>query len=128
MYVKILDREGQVLYKRNMPNNFALFKKILTPFLPDSAVGVESTFNYYWLYDGCVESGVPFYLCHAAHRRIQYATGADDLKQSFSLNLEYRVRRRKRKDCSVFLMQNQIKVDKNRKGILFSLVEDPPSP
>jgi hypothetical protein len=32
MYLKILDREGKVLYKRNMPNNFALFKKILTPF------------------------------------------------------------------------------------------------
>jgi hypothetical protein len=54
-------------------------------------------------------------------RRIQYAAGADDLKQSFSLNIEYRVRRRKRKDCRVFLMKNQIKVDKNRKGILFFL-------
>jgi len=43
-------------------------------------------------------------------RRIQYAAGADDLKQSFSLTLEYRVRRRKRKDCRVFLMLNQIKV------------------
>jgi hypothetical protein len=54
-------------------------------------------------------------------RRIQYAAGADDCKQSFSLILEYPVRRRKRKDCRVFLMQNQIKVDKNRKGILFFL-------
>jgi hypothetical protein len=54
-------------------------------------------------------------------RRIQYAAGADDSKQSFSLYLEYRVRRRKRKDCRVLLMQNQIKVDKNRKGILFLL-------
>jgi transposase len=69
MYLKILDREGQVLYKRNMPNNFALFKQILTPFLPDIAVGVESTFNYYWLYDGCVEAGVPFYLGHAAYMK-----------------------------------------------------------
>ena len=39
MYLKILDREGQVLYQRNMPYNFALFKKILTPFLPEVAVG-----------------------------------------------------------------------------------------
>jgi len=54
-------------------------------------------------------------------RRIQYAAGADDLKQSFSLNMEYRVRTRKRKDRRVFLMQNQIKVDKNRTGILFFL-------
>ena len=69
MYLKILNREGQVLYKRNMPNNFALFKKILAPFLPDIAVGVESTFNYYWLYDGCVESDIPFYLGHAAYMK-----------------------------------------------------------
>ena len=52
-----------------MPNNFALFKQILHPFLPDIAVGVESTFNYYWLYDGCVEAGVPFYLGHAAYMK-----------------------------------------------------------
>jgi transposase len=30
---------------------------------------VESTFNYYWLYDGCVEAGVPFYLGHAAYMK-----------------------------------------------------------
>ena len=70
MYFKILDREGQILYRRNMPNNFALFKQILTPFLPDIAVGVESTFNYYWLYDGCVEAGIPFYLGHAAYMKV----------------------------------------------------------
>ena len=69
MYLKILDREGQVIYKRNMPNNFALFKQILTPFLPDLAVGAESTFNYYWLYDGCVEADIPFYLGHAAYMK-----------------------------------------------------------
>jgi len=69
MYLKILDRKGQILYRRNMPNNFAQFKQILTPFLPDIAVGVESTFNYYWLYDGCVEAGVPFYLGHAAYMK-----------------------------------------------------------
>lgn len=69
MYLKIVDREGRILYKRNMPNNFAQFKQILDPFLPDVAVGVESTFNYYWLYDGCVEAGIPFYLGHAAYMK-----------------------------------------------------------
>lgn len=69
MYLKIMDHEGQVHYKRNMPNNFALFKKILAPYLPDIAVGVESTFNYYWLYDGCLEAGIPFYLGHAAYMK-----------------------------------------------------------
>ncbi len=47
----------------------SLFKNILTPFHPDIAVGVASTFNYYWLYDGCVEAGVPFYLGHAAYMK-----------------------------------------------------------
>jgi len=69
LYLKILNREGRILYKRNMPNNFDHFKQILTPFLPDIAVGVESTFNYYWLYDGCVEAGIPFYLGHAAYMK-----------------------------------------------------------
>ena len=69
MYLKIVDREGRMLYKRNMPSNFAQFKQILDPFLPDVAVGVESTFNYYWLYDGCVESGIPFYPGHAAYMK-----------------------------------------------------------
>ena len=40
MYMKILDREGQVLYKRNMPNNMALFKKNLTPFLTTKYIHV----------------------------------------------------------------------------------------
>jgi len=69
MYLKSMDREGQVHYKRNMPNNFALFKKILAPYLPDIAVGVESTFNYYWLYAGCLEAGIPFYLGYAAYMK-----------------------------------------------------------
>jgi transposase len=69
MYLKILDCEGRILYRRNMLYNFALFKQILTPFLPDIAVGVESTFNYCWLYDGCVEAGICFYLGHAAYMK-----------------------------------------------------------
>jgi len=69
MYIKIVDKAGQVLFKRNMPNNFDLFKKTLEPFVPDISVGCESTFNYYWLYDGCVEAGIPFYLGHAAYMK-----------------------------------------------------------
>ena len=69
LYLKILDCEYRILYRRNMPNNFAHFKQIPTPFLPDIAVGAESTFNYYWLYDGCLEAGIPFYLGHAAYMK-----------------------------------------------------------
>lgn len=67
LYLKILDRKGPVLYKRNMPNNLVLFKEILTPYFPDIAVGAESTFNYYWLYNGCADAGIPFYSGHAVY-------------------------------------------------------------
>lgn len=69
MYIKIVDKQGQVLLKRNMPNNFELFKQTLERFIPDIAVGCESTFNYYWLYDGCKQSAIPFYLGHAAYMK-----------------------------------------------------------
>jgi len=69
MYIKIVDKAGQVLFKRNMPNNFDLFKKSLAPFAGDISVGCESTFNYYWLYDGCKEADIPFYLGHAAYMK-----------------------------------------------------------
>lgn len=69
MYIKIVDKAGQVLLKRNMPNNFGLFKQTIERFIPDIAVGCESTFNYYWLYDSCQEAGIPFYLGHAAYMK-----------------------------------------------------------
>jgi transposase len=33
------------------------------------SVGVESTHNYYWLYDSCQEAGIPFFLVHAFYLR-----------------------------------------------------------
>ena len=52
-----------------MPNNFDHFKQILSPYLPDIAVGAESTFNYYRFYDGYVAVGILSYLDHAAHNK-----------------------------------------------------------
>lgn len=69
MYIKVVDQSGQVLLKRNMPNNFGLFKQTIGRFIPDIAIGCESTFNYYWLYDGCKEADIPFYLGHAAYMK-----------------------------------------------------------
>lgn len=61
-YVCVMDNDGQILLRRNLPNNFEKFKQIVTPFLPDLAVGAESTFSYYWLADGCKEAEIAFYL------------------------------------------------------------------
>jgi transposase len=52
-----------------MKNGFSMLKTRLKPFLPDIAIGVESTYNWYWLADGCREAGIPFYLGHALYMK-----------------------------------------------------------
>jgi len=64
-YFCIMDRAGNILLNRNLPNNFPVFKSLIQPFLPDLVVGAESTYSYYWLFDGCREVGIPFFLGHA---------------------------------------------------------------
>ena len=66
-YLCILDQVGDIQLRRNIPNNFQMFKYFVEPYLPDLAIGVESTYNYYWLLDGCNESGMNFYLGHALY-------------------------------------------------------------
>jgi len=41
----------------------------LQPFLHDLVVGCESTYNYYWLLDGCRDAGLRFYLGHALYMK-----------------------------------------------------------
>jgi hypothetical protein len=48
-----MNASGDILLKRNLPNNFAVFKSAVNKFLPDLVVGAESTYSYYWLYDAC---------------------------------------------------------------------------
>ena len=64
-YICIMDKEGNILLHRNMRNDFKSFKSIITKYLPSISVGTESMNSYYWLADGCVDSGIPFYLGHA---------------------------------------------------------------
>lgn len=68
-YICIMDRDGNILLNRNLPNNFLVFKSLINPFLPDLVVGAESTYSYYWLFDGCREAGIPFYLGHAFYMK-----------------------------------------------------------
>ena len=64
-----MDRQGDILFQRNMPNNFNIFYQYVRPFLPDMAVGVESSCYYYWLADACQEAGIPFNLGHAYYMK-----------------------------------------------------------
>lgn len=69
MYTTVKDKAGQILFHQNLPNSFPSLLSALQPYLPDVAVGVESTFNWYWLSDACRESNIPFYLGHALYMK-----------------------------------------------------------
>jgi transposase len=69
MYARIKDKEGTTLLHGNMPNDFDTVKEFIGPYLPDIAVGVESTCFYYWLADACRKEGIPFYLGHALYMK-----------------------------------------------------------
>ncbi|MCG8608389.1 IS110 family transposase [bacterium] len=68
-YLCVMNREGETLLKRNIPNHFKTFKGFIDRFTGDLAVGCESTYNYYWLLDGCRDAGIPFYLGHALYMK-----------------------------------------------------------
>ncbi len=65
----IMDRSGNIQVRKKLQNNFEVFKKSLEAYKGKISVGVESTHNYYWLYDGCRKAGIPFYLGHAYYLR-----------------------------------------------------------
>ena len=69
MYGCVMDKSGNILFHRNMQNDFDIFKYFMHPFLPNLAVGVESSAYYYWLADACDEADIPFYLGHALYMK-----------------------------------------------------------
>jgi transposase len=69
MYISVMDKEGEILFHRNMPNDFDIFKNYVERFRPEMAVGVESSCYYYWLADACKEADIPFYLGHAYYMK-----------------------------------------------------------
>jgi len=69
MFVCIMNARGEIISHRNMPNEFSIFMKVIEPYCYSIAVGVESTFNWYWLADRCKETGIPFFLGHALYMK-----------------------------------------------------------
>lgn len=69
MYTTVMDKSGALLFHKNLPNSGPEFLEALRPFREDIAVGVESTFNWYWLADTCRKEGIPFYLGHALYMK-----------------------------------------------------------
>jgi transposase len=68
-YFVVQDRTGNCTLKGNLPNKFDAFKEFIEPFKGKIVVGVESNFNYPWLYDGCKQENIAFLLGHAPYMR-----------------------------------------------------------
>lgn len=70
LFATVVDKDGNIYLKRKLNNEFDLFYRSVQPFLPDLAVGTESTYNWYWLADGCKKQNIPFYLGHAHYMKL----------------------------------------------------------
>ncbi len=70
MYVCVLDKNGVLQFHHEMPTDFARLLKHLKPYLANIAICAESTFNWYWLADGCAKQEIPFFLGHALYMKL----------------------------------------------------------
>ena len=65
--VVVTDEQDYVLEEKRVPNDLAVIVKLLEPHREELAgVVVESTFNWYWLVDGLMESGYAVKLANPA--------------------------------------------------------------
>ena len=67
MSVCIMDKNGKVLVRKSIKCEIDLLMNILKPYRKSITVGVESTFNWYWLLDGLKKHKVPSHLGHALY-------------------------------------------------------------
>lgn len=69
MYLCILDRDGQVVFHRDLPAGPAPFLAAIVPFREDLVVAVECMFAWYWLADLCARERIIFVLGHALYMK-----------------------------------------------------------
>jgi transposase len=62
-----MDIDGKVLLKRNLPCDIKVFLSYIEPFKKSLTVGVESTYNWYWLLDKLKEHKITSALGHALY-------------------------------------------------------------
>ena len=87
MYGCVLAQDGEILAHRNMATSPDTLRSFLKPYRDrDLVVGVESTFNWYWLSDLCEEENLPFVLGHAlAMKAIHGGKTKNDKQDSLML-------------------------------------------
>lgn len=69
MFLCVMNPAGNILLHQEIDNKPKNLFRLLSPYLPSIAVGVESTFNWYWLADACKKENIPFYLGHALYMK-----------------------------------------------------------
>jgi len=86
-FVAIVDRRGKRLDQDKLPNDLFVIQDFLKPYKKDIVgIGVESTYNWYWLVDGLMGSGYKIHLANPS--AIQQYSGlkhADDKHDAFWL-------------------------------------------
>ena len=83
--VALIDETDQVVREKRLPNDFDVISRYLAPYQDDLAgVVVESTYNWYWLVDGLMESGFPVHLANTLaiqqYSGIKYTNDATDAR------------------------------------------------
>lgn len=83
--VALIDETDQVVREKRLPNDFDVISQYLAPYQDDLAgVVVESTYNWYWLVDGLMESGFPVHLANTLaiqqYSGIKYTNDATDAR------------------------------------------------
>jgi transposase len=74
MHATIFSQQGKLLARQEMPCDEKAIHRFFQPFLGQLSVGVESTFNWYWLADWCSKYKIPFYLGHALYMKHIHGT------------------------------------------------------
>lgn len=85
MFICVVDSQNKILVHKRIPANFPSLSLELGDHLSDTAVGIESTFNYYWLQDACRQNNVQFFLGHALYMRVGVHKKKDDKQDSYHI-------------------------------------------
>jgi transposase len=87
-FVVINDDDDRVLYSRRLPNNLTEICTALRPYRAElSGVVVESTYNWYWLVDGLIDTGYSLHLANTTAIKQYYGLkhqGEESLDEAFT--------------------------------------------
>jgi transposase len=85
--IGIIDGEGKRVFKKKLSNDLPLVRDTLKPFKEELVgIAVESTYNWYWMVDGLMETGYKVHLANpSAIQRYSGLKHSDDRHDAFWL-------------------------------------------